>query len=201
MFAAFVEAVRSLVQPCSLVVIVPPVCAVLAGRGRRHVVVGTVVGGVLGGWTFAAGRLVLDPTGLRLSALVLMTAMAILLLGTWERLPAALAGPPAHSLAAASVAFVAVLWWRPCVGSQLGRILTGFPEEPLRHVLPASAYMLGLMVPAIVAGLALDLGRQRPSIGRGAAGAGSFVVGILGLAVLAGRHGDLVSELVHLTEG
>lgn len=199
---AFAEAVRSIGQPCSLVVILPPVCAVLAGRGRRPVVAGALVGGVVGGWLFAGGRLVLGDVGIRLSAALVLLAIALIAFASRTRRGTPLRRPAVGAVgavAAGVVAATAVLWWRPCVGAALGRILTDFPDDPAGQALPMAAFVLGLLLPVPVTAILLGLLDRRSPLVDAAGLVGAVAASLLALAVLGGAHDDLVSQLVRWT--
>lgn len=198
MLDAFAEGVGSIGQPCSLVVIVPPVGAVLLGRGRWPVVVGAFAGGVVGGWLFAGRRLVLDDVGFRVSAVLVLAAIAVIGLGRRAPWPI-LTTPVVHAGAAGVVAATALLWWRPCVGDRLGRILTAFPDDPWRQALPMAAFVTGLLVPMAVAAVVVGLLADRPRLLTVAGLTGAACVVVLGMAVLGGAHETVVSRLVEWT--
>ncbi len=196
---SFAEAVRSIGQPCSLVVILPPVGVVLAGRGTRPVVAGALVGGVVGGWLFAGGWLVLGDMGIRLSAALVLLSIGLVALGDRRRRGAPLRRPAVAAGAAGVVAATAVLWWRPCVGDALGRILTDFPDDPAAQALPMAAFVVGLLLPAVVAAMLLGLLDRRSPFAGAAGLVGVAVASLLAVAVLGGAHEDLVSRLVRWT--
>ncbi len=195
---AFAEGLRSIGQPCSFVVILPPVGAVLVGRGRWPVAAGALAGGVVGGWLFAGRWLVLGDVGIRLSAALVLLAIGAIAAGPTRR-GAPLRRPSVGAAAGGAVAAAAVLWWRPCVGDALGRILTGFPDDPGGQALPMAAFVVGLLLPVVVTALLLGLLDRRSALLDAAGFAGAVPLAVLALAVLGGAHEELVSQLVRWT--
>jgi len=195
----FAEGVRSVGRPCSLVVVVPPVGVVLAGRGRWPVVAGTLTGGILGGWLFAGGWLVLEDREVRLSAGLVLVAIAVIGLGGRTPWPRLLTAPATRAAAAGVASVVAVLWWRPCVGDRLGRVLTTFPEDPWGQLAPMAAFVLGLLLPVGVAAALVGTLDRHPRFLTGAGLVGAMGVSVLASAVLVGAHEQLVSQLVRWT--
>ena len=164
-------------------------------RGRWAPFAAMCVGAVLGGWLFIANVVVLSDTSLRLSGLLVASILAILLaapvvagLGSADR-----AG--VRAAAADAVTFIATLWWRPCIGSELGTILTASRDGLAAQLPGITAYMLGAMVPVLAVVLVMPGGRPDATScpGRGR------VAGLVGLVVAAaltiGRHDDLVTAL------
>jgi cytochrome c-type biogenesis protein len=86
-------------------------------------------------------------------------------------------------------------WWRPCVGVELGSILTGAPREPWGQLFPTIGFMFGISTPLILIGLIYAA--LNPSVGLstkiGWVGSGLGV--LLGVSVIAGQHGEIVSRL------
>lgn len=212
MLDAFVEGVRSITQACQLVVLVPVAALVLAGRARAAVVGAAVGGVVLGGWLFVTRSLVLDDTAIRWSGLLVVALVVAVGLpalaetstvaGRW--LPSGALRPLRHpALAPAAVALVAVVattWWRPCVGEQLGRILTSAPDEPVAQAPATFGFMLGMALPLVAVGLLVAAIRPpaRPlAIGSLAAGGVTIV---LAASVVAGQQGEIVAQLLEWSQ-
>jgi cytochrome c biogenesis protein CcdA len=97
------------------------------------------------------------------------------------------------------VTFAATLWWRPCIGEELGAILTGARLGVLRELPGITAYMLGTMVPVLA--VVLMVRTIDPSttatrrIGWCAGGVGLVVAA----AMTVGRHDELVTTLTRWT--
>jgi cytochrome c biogenesis protein CcdA len=197
MIPAFAEAVRATTQPCTLLPIASPLLVVLATRGRWAPLVAAIAGAVVGGWLFMANLLVLSGMQLRVSGVVVAGALLVLAAGTvgvthlrWAQ------DVRVQSAIAAGAAFIARLWWRPCVGSELGAILTDARSDGIAAQIPAmTAYMLGAMVPVVAAALiirAINPTRRGLSAVIGTAAVGAL---LLGGALVLGRYDQLVSRL------
>lgn len=195
MIDAFVEGVRSIVQVCHLVILAPVALTVVAARGRWQAVVGAVSGVVLGGWIFVAGWITFSDAMLRLSAVLLIAGVVALgaprLFGRNE----VIHSPVGIGAIAFGVAMLVTQWWRPCVGEELGSILTNAPDTPWSELLPTIGFMLGVSLPVIAVGLAYAAWspRQITATRLGWIGCGLTVV--LGVSVIAGQHGEIVSRL------
>lgn len=200
MIDAFVEGVRSIVQVCHLVILVPVAMVVLAGRARWPVLGGAIAGVVIGGWIFMTRWLVLSDGQVRISGLFVIGAL--LVVGIPVVVDKVLRGWSESTSAewtavglAAGIASVVTLWWRPCVGEELGEILTRAPDEPLGQLLPTIGFMLGLSIPLLAIGLAYvawspDVTAAR-RVGHVAAGIGM----LLAASVVLGQHGEIVARL------
>ena len=197
MTPAFAEAVRATTQPCTLLLVAPPLLAVLATRGRWAPLAAAVIGAVVGGWLFMANVIVLSGTQLRVSGVAVAGALLVLAAGTlgvrWMRWANDVR---VQSAIAAGVAFIATLWWRPCVGSELGAILTDAGNDGIAGQIPAmTAYMLGAMVPVVAVALIVRVvnpTRRGLSAVIGATAVGAL---LLGGALALGRYDQLVSTL------
>jgi cytochrome c biogenesis protein CcdA len=193
---AVAEALRATTQPCTLLLIAPALLAVVATRGRWGPLGGVLVGAVAGGWLFIANVVALSEVQLRVSGVIAAAAVVVLLVADevawsgWARKDAV------RSLLAGGLAFLGTLWWQPCVGDELGRILNGAARNGLAgELLDMAAYMLGAMTPVVVVALtirAVDPG-LRATVWIGTAAA--FVAVMLGGALALGRHDELVATL------
>ncbi len=201
---AFVEGVRSIVQACHLVILAPVAMMIVAAKGRWQVVVGSVAGIVVGGWIFVTRWLIFTDLQLRLSAIVVIAALVAVsfpsLLQTrptnrFERARSALDAPWSSAVIAGAVAIIVALWWRPCVGEQLGDILTLAPSEPWSQIFPAIGFMLGISIPLVLIGLGYAVWQPE----RSTAAKSSLVAGSLGMvlagSVVIGQHGEIVAQL------
>lgn len=198
--SAFAEAVRATTQPCTLLLIAPPTLAVIVTRGRWPPLVATLVGALLGGWLFIANTVALSDAQLRWSGALVAGALA--LLGAARFVPEVrrVFGRRVEAAIAGCVGFVATLWWRPCVGTQLGIILTDARRDGVVGELPAmTAYMLGAMVPVVVVALAIRAIDPPPRSSRRLVGGAALGALLLGGALALGRHDDLVTTLTRWT--
>ena len=203
MIAPFAEAVRATTQPCTLLLVLPPLLAVVATGGRWRPLAATIGGAVVGGWLFIANVYVLRGTQLAISGAVVATVLVVLAAASlrvptfaWAR------DDRVQTAAAAGVAFVATLWWRPCVGSELGTILTGaFNDGVLSQILPMTAYMLGAMVPVVAVALLIRMIDPTPRTAGLLATGSALGAVVVGGALAVGRHDDLVSTLTRWSTG
>jgi cytochrome c biogenesis protein CcdA len=199
MIAPFAEGLRSIAQPCSLLVVVPIVLVVVAARARPQVVVAAVAGAVVGGSVFAAGWIAFDDQALRVSAAVVLAGVGAIVIGPRLIPVDVVADPRLHATITASLAFVTTLWWRPCVVAELGQILTGARRDPWAELLPMSAYMVGLLMPVVVAGLVVAAIPRRPALHERISWIAAAAVSVIALSVLAGQHRAVSSTLVRWT--
>ncbi|MEM1335263.1 MAG: hypothetical protein AAGG08_17575 [Actinomycetota bacterium] len=227
MIDAFVEGARSIVQACHLVILAPVMMAVLAARASWTVVAGAVVGVCLGGWLFATRWLLLDDDQIRWSSLAVIGMIA---LSAWASLRATeLADEPSSTndrapdstndrapesttagavdvirrmspVTAGAVGVVVTAWWRPCVGSELGDILTRAPGAPWGQLLPTIGFMLGISLPIVAVGLAVAAWQPAAGAARRLAGFAGALGVVLAASVLAGQHGEIVARLFAWSE-
>ena len=148
---AFAEALRATFQPCTFLLIVPTLTAVVAGRARWQALAAAVLAGVVGGWILVDNRWILDGWLLRAAAAAVIGGLALLVApGLRSRLPGAgtrLDGAWAQASVVGAVTLVASMWWRPCVGEELGTILNGAQHGIGEQLVPMAAYMLGALTP------------------------------------------------------
>lgn len=202
----FAEAVRSTFQPCTFLLIAPILAAVLAARARWQALVGAIVGAVVGGWILIDNRWILDGWSLRVSAVLVATALTAIVMSPTDADDTDGAGGrrfrlagPARWSAVGVIAVIATMWWRPCVGSELGAILNGAQDGRAGQMMPMAAYMLGAMVPVAVV-VALRHAVEPPervlaAITQAGAAAGVIVAVFL----VTGRHDDVVVTLTRWT--
>ena len=67
MLPAFAEAVRATTQPCTLLLLLPPLVMAVITQGRWAPFAATCIGAVLGGWLFIANVVALSTVQLQLS--------------------------------------------------------------------------------------------------------------------------------------
>ncbi len=195
MLPAFFEAIRATTQPCTLLLLLPPIVMAIVTRGRWAPFAAICIGAVLGGWLFIANVVALSDRQLQLSGvfvaallIVVVAAPSVTRLG-WANTP------HAQTVAAGTVTFTATLWWRPCVGSELGALLTA-SRRGLAGELPGiSAYMLGAMMPVLVVVLVMRAIDPSPLASRSAAIVASVAGAVVAGALAVGRHDELVTTL------
>jgi hypothetical protein len=199
MLAAFAEAIRATTQPCTLLLVLPSLVMVIITSGAWAPFAAICVGAVLGGWLFIANVVALSDVQLQISGVLVALAIGVVVgARSVPRLRwADRAG--VRTAVAGAVSFVATLWWRPCIGTELGSILTA-SRRGLPGQLPGiTAYMLGAMAPVLALVLLVRVIEPSPTASRRA----GWVAGTLGLvvagALVIGRHDELVSALTRWT--
>jgi cytochrome c biogenesis protein CcdA len=199
MIQAFAEAIRATIQPCTLLLLLPPLVMAMVTRGRWLPFAATCVGSVAGGWLFLANIVGLSDHQLQLTGLGVAVVVGVLIAGahisglTWAHTL------PAQTAAAGLVAFVSTLWWRPCVGTELGVILSGSRNGLVPQLPGMAAYMLGAMIPVLAVTLIFRAVDPSPAVAdrtAGVAGAGGLVIAV---AMALGRHDQLVETLTRWT--
>ncbi len=199
MIGPFAEAVRASTQPCTFLLVVPAVVAVVAARARWSSLVTVLVAAVVGGWWFASNAFVLDGWLLRLTGVAVIALLGIVVVGDRRPDATVLSDEWVAAAVAGIVTLIATQWWRPCVGAELGAILTD-AQDGLAGQLPAmAAYMLGAMVPAAVVVLAVQV--LQPSARVLDVGAlGALAIGVVVAGALAlGQHEEVVITLTRWT--
>lgn len=201
MLSAFAEAVRATTQPCTLLLLAPVLAVVIATRCRWQSLAAAVVAAVVGGWVFAANSIVLDNVQVRVSAALVVAALVLIALATRVEWLAWAADTRVQTAAVGGVTFVATLWWRPCVGTELGLILTGAQDGLAGELAGMAAYMIGAMAPvALVVLLARTISLQDHALTIASWVGATFGIVIAG-ALLVGRHDAVVVALNRLTTG
>lgn len=199
MLPAFLEAIRATAQPCTLLLLAPPIVMAIATRARWAPLAAIGVGAILGGWLFVANLVALDGWQLQASGVLVIALIALVVLA-----PTVSALDHADTqfvqlLAAGTVAFVCTLWWRPCIGTELGAILTASRRGVPGQLPGISAYMLGALVPVLAVVLVLRAVDPSPATSRRAALAGSAIGVLIAGALALGRHDELVTALTRWT--
>lgn len=209
----FTEAVRSLTQPCSLLVVAPIALVVAVSRGRWQALVAATIGAVVGGWALAGGWLSLSGFGLQLSAAVVVVVVLALGLAAasvqrdrrdrtdtpLERGLDRIERPASQAAGVGVVAFIATLWWRPCVGVELGGILTDSQESLTGELLPMAFYMIGLVAPAAAVALTFAAARLPYDVARVVSSGAAAACLIIAASVLVGQHDEVVVALTRWT--
>lgn len=195
----FAEAVRATFQPCTVLLIVPVVAVSVALRNRWCVFAAIVGAAIVGGWVLAANWFVIDGPWVRLVALLAAAALlAVTLPHLRDRRPE-LASDRAASAVAGGVTFAATLWWRPCVGDELGAILNGAQDGLAGELLPMAFYMLGAIVPVAIVVLVQHAVEPPERVTRLASWAALGVGLVVAASLVAGQHDRVVVTLTRWT--
>ncbi len=201
MLGLFVEAVRATAQPCTFLLIAPMAIAVVCARARWSALLAAVGAAIVGGWLLAANWFLLDGASLVASAIVVIVLLGVIVtprvgrrwpIATEDRSRAAVVG---------IVTLVATMWWRPCVGSELGAILTASQDGLAGQLLPMAVYMIGASVPVVAIALAyaaVDPAERYTDALSWVAFAGAIV---LGGSLALGQHDQVVVALTRWTTG
>jgi cytochrome c biogenesis protein CcdA len=201
MFAPFAEAVRATPQPCNWLLVVLPLVVVGVTGGRWRPALGVIIGVIVGGWLFIAGHQIVDARSLQLTGALAIATICLLLVPVVA--PAAkpsplLADDRVRTGIALFIGLASTMWWRPCVGSELGQILSAAPKGLVGQLPAITAYMIGAMMPVVLFALVLNVIGETPRA-RGVA----YVAGGIGLvtsfSLLLGPHEMLVDALARWT--
>jgi uncharacterized membrane protein required for colicin V production len=200
MTPAFAEAIRATTQPCTLLLLLPAVLMAVVTRGRWAPFAAICLGAVIGGWLFIANVVSLSDVQLQLSGILVAAVIALLIAAPYVAALRWAQSSAVQTLVAGTVAFVATLWWRPCIGTELGSILTASRTGVADQLPGITAYMLGAILPV----LAVVLIRRAIAPTARAAQRASLVAGGAALVVAAtlalGRHDQLVTALTRWTQ-
>ena len=193
MIPSFAEAIRATTQPCTLLLLLPCLLMAVITRGRWAPFAAICLGAVLGGWLFIANVVSLSDLQLQLSGAIVAIAIAVIVAAPYVTSLTWAQSPPAQTAVAGGVSFIATLWWRPCIGEELGSILTASRNDVSAQLPGITAYMLGAMVPVLAVVLIMRALDPSERVTRRAA----LVAGGLGLvvagALAVGRHDELVT--------
>ena len=201
MIAAFAEAIRATAQPCTLLLLLPSLLMAVITRGRWAPFAAICIGAVLGGWLFIANVVSLSDLQLQFSGIFAAAVIGLVVAAPHVAALASAQNTTTQTSVAGVVAFVATLWWRPCIGTELGSILTASRHGVAAQLPGITAYMLGAMLPVLAVVLlvrAVDpsaRATQRAALVAG--GLGLVVAGALAI----GRHDELVITLTRWTQG
>jgi cytochrome c-type biogenesis protein len=139
----------------------------------------------------------------RLSAVIVVVALVGLILpiavpddgNSLSRLRNALAQPWISALLTGLVALIVTHWWRPCVGIELGSILTAAPDDPIGQLPATVGFMLGISIPLLLVALTFVAARPTGLFAGRLAWGGATLCTVLAVSVIAGQHGEIVSRL------
>jgi cytochrome c biogenesis protein CcdA len=195
MIAAFFEGASSILLPCSLALLVPVIAAPLVAGRLPMVAVGVTAAGATAVMWLRAAQLV--PGGLEAVVAPLIGA-ALGVAGMMS-----VRGRLHSSCGATSVALglglLAGLMWLPCVGAELGHILTAAQERSPSSLLGLGSYAVGVFLPALAAALALIVIRPGGTALRVVQMGGAIVAGAAALLVVTGLDDRVVEWLVRLS--
>lgn len=201
MLEPFAEGVRSIEQVCHLVVLAPVAVAMAAARAHVAAIAGAIFGVVVGGWIFVANWFGVNDLQLRLSAIAVIIAIIALAVPavvgdqTPPRVHGVLDTSAARAGLTAGVGIVVTQWWRPCVGEELGSILTQAPGSPIGQLPATISFMLGISTPLLVIGLIVAVVRPNDRAARRASLVAAALGFVLAGSVVAGQHGEIVARL------
>lgn len=184
------EGLQAAWLPCSLIVLLPGVAALLAARDELTV----TVFGYGAATTFVAWLRFSDRGGnwpLLAAAAALLAATALFLVPTIDgrevvsAVGGALAGGAAAEL------------WVPAVGRRFGRVLNQLPNRPLVGGFQLGFYLLGVLTPLIVLALVLRFGPDRlPVLRHRLALLGGTALAVLAVLTALGFHDTITAWLV-----
>ena len=184
----FAEGIRSSLLPCSYSVLLVGLALVLLRKRERPEVLGVFAGfTVLSAWIRAAGISNLL-AGRLVTSLLVVGGLAAALLVSSRR---------AGLAAAALVGTFAGATWLPCVGEELGTVLTLARDGPGAAVLPLAVYLIGVMVPLVaVAALLVYLPvARRWADGRWVAVGARSAMAAVAVLVVTDYYDSLLSTL------
>ncbi len=199
MIPAFLEAIRASTQPCTLLLVLPSILMAIVTRGRWAPFAAICVGAVFGGWLFIANVVLLSDAQLQISGVLVIGVITLVIVApylgslTWAQ------GTAFQTGAAGAVAFVATLWWRPCIGAELGTILTASRNGVGAQLPGIAAYMLGALVPVLVVVLIMRAIDPSAHMAQRASLAAGVVAVVIAGALAVGRHDELVTALTRWT--
>lgn len=182
------EGIRSGVLPCSYSILLPALALVVLRKRERLGVLGVfALFTVISAWTRAAG--ISDVPAER--AVVVLLALGGSGSALW------VSSRAAGLVSAALLGVFAGATWFPCVGEELGALLTDARSAPLAALPLLAVYLVGVMMPLVAASAVLS---YIPSVRRGAdsrwaatvAGATLAAVAVL---VVTGHYDTLLSTL------
>ncbi len=190
MVSLLVEGFGAAWLPCSLVLVVPGVAAVLAGR---DLAVPTATAYALSTTLLAWLRFSDRGGGWAIAVAAIALAIAAVLLAVPTSLPPALAASVGGALAGGAAAEL----WEPCVGVEFGTLLNGLPDDGIGGLPVLAVYLLGVLAPiGGVMGLLKLLPADLMAVVSGTlAIAGAAALAAMAVATAVGLHDDVVGQL------
>jgi len=184
----FAEGIRSSVLACSYSVLLVGLALVVLRRKDRMGALGMFAGfAILSAWIRAAG--ISNLLAGRVATILLVIGGLALALMV-NRRPAGLAG-------SALLGTFAGATWFPCVGEELGTVLTRAQDEPGAALWLLGVYLIGVMIPLVaILAVAMYLPVVRRWMdGRWVAIAAKAVLAAIGVLVLTDHYDTLLSTL------
>ncbi len=184
----FAEGIRSSLLPCSYSVLLVGLALVVLRKKERIGALGVFASfTILSAWIRAAGISNLL-AGRAATTLLVVGGLALALLVNHRR---------AGLAAAALIGTFAGATWLPCVGKELGTVLTLAQDEPATAALLLGVYLIGVMVPlvAVVALLAYVPVAGRWADSKGVAVVAKSAMAAVAVLVLIDYYDTLLSTL------
>lgn len=184
----FAEGIRSSLLPCSYSVLLVGLALVALRKKERIGVLGIFAGfTILSAWIRAAG--VSNLLAERVATAVLVTGGLALALAVNHRL--------AGLGAAALLGAFAGATWLPCVGEELGSVLTLVQDDQASGLPLLAVYLVGVMLPlvAVVALTSYGATVRRWADSRWVEVAAKALIAAIGVLVLAGQYDTVLSTL------
>jgi len=184
----FAEGIRSSLLPCSYSVLLVGLALVVLRKRERIEVLGIFAGfTILSAWIRAAG--ISNSAAGRLATSLLVSAGLVLALMVNRR--------RCGLAAAALIGAFAGATWLPCVGEELGTVLTLAQDDPGTALILLAVYLVGVMVPlvAVVALLAYVPAARRWADSRWTSVVARSAMAALAVLVLTDYYDSLLSTL------
>lgn len=190
MLSLLIEGFGSAWLPCSLVLVVPGVATVLAGRRYAGPAAGS----------YAVGTAVLS--WLRFADVgagwpVLVPAVALALAAVLLVIPTSVPPGPAAVIGGALAGGAAAELWEPCVGVEFGTLLNGLPDDGVGGLPVLAIYLLGVLAP--IGGVMGLLKLLPPGLVEAASGTlavvGGAALAVMAIATAIGLHDEVVAQL------
>ena len=192
----FLEGVEAIRQPCTFPIVLSSLVFVLAAGRRAPIASAAFVGGTaLAAWLRFSSVMSIDLTGANAVVGGVLLAGAAIAVGIRS------AGGGGLGLVAGGSGLggaVAAAIWRPCVGSELAKVLDAAPGAPAGALVPITAYVVGVCLLTLAAGVLVVAWPQLAGplesvpVTRGASTVGVLIGGSIAL----GWWGELVDELL-----
>lgn len=195
----FAESLRATLQPCTFLLIVPTLTAVVVARARWQALAAATVAAVVGGWVLIDNRWILDGWLLQLSAVFVAVLLVLMIVPLRRISHARLDAPIPQAFAVGVLTLIATMWWRPCVGTELGKVLNGAQDDVAGQLVPMAAYMLGALVPVAVIVAIRYAAEPSDRIITSVVWSAGAVGVVVAVSLAAGQHDDVVVTLTRWT--
>ena len=191
MLQLLAEGLESAWLPCSLILLVPGIAAVLAAREELLFAgAGFALANLVLGWLRFSNRAGDWPLGVAAIALITATVVFFVPVIRQKHVSATVGGLFAGGAAAEL--------WEPCVGSEFGQLLGELPDRGVSGLALMAAYVLGLLAPVVgIAAIVKVFPESVLDRARGSLGiAGGAVLAAMAVSTAVGLHDDIVSKLI-----